>query len=664
VIRCVGFESASDIAGRVASRSNTGIDRNSPNDLLPELDTTVKASGASSLKFTVPSNSGAGGSGQYWANFSTDLATRFGADAEFYIQWRQRFSPEFLSTVYASVNGGSAGGWKQVIIGTGDTPGGFQSSCTALETVVQNTNQRGFAQMYNSCTGSASHPPFFGFEEPFGLSDFKLQNARTAPFCLYSQRGAAQFPPGGNCIGYFPNEWMTFQIGIKTGALVNGEFQNSLVALWIAREGQPSQLAISYRISLSAGAPGDQFGKVWLLPYHTNKDAAQAHPAGFTWYDDLIISHAAIADPGGAVVVAPPVVVVPPVVIPPVVTPPTGTFLATLAAAMAPNTWAQLVVPNQNAVLSDVGVSGSMIGYSNTMPWNPVSKVIEILGSDHVGATPNLHHVRYDPAANQFVLVQAAPAIPGIGHGYDHNTLNPFTGDFYTRLYGGGGSVSTVAVMRKAQGASSFVSIPSFTGQPYQQVAIGAAWWAGPFPGGGAQGSLMIFNSGNALGNANDGQIMAYNPLTNAWFFNREGMAPNYGSGSTYHSVIEYSAKKNVAVYGGGNAAPAKLWRLNADGSFLAMPAVPAGKSVGIQQGVFVNEPVSGNFLLLSAGELWELNPDGAGAWSQLTSPPAGVSKPSGTVLAPIAVALPEHGVVGFISQPSSTGGTFFLYKR
>jgi hypothetical protein len=325
---------------------------------------------------------------------------------------------------------------------------------------------------------------------------------------------------------------------------------------------------------------------------------------------------------------------------------------------MAPGTWAQLTVSNQNAILSDIGVTGSMLPFSNSMPWNPISKVIEIVASDHVGATPNMHHVRYDVATNQFTLAQAAPAVPGIGHGYDHNAVNPFTGDLYHRRYGG-----SISAMKKALGAASFVDIPSVAG--VAQVAIGATWWSGPFVGGGSQGSFMIFNSGNSTGGANDGQIVAYNPLSNTWFYNQVGKAPNYGSGSTYHSLIEYSAIKNLAVYGGGNVAPNRLWRLSSDGSVLAMPNVPSGKAVGIQRGLLVDEPVTGNFLLLSAGELWELNPSGSGTWTQQTgtrTPPGGVGIP-GTAIG-IASSISDYGVVVFITQPRSTGGTFYLYKH
>jgi hypothetical protein len=268
------------------------------------IDQSVKASGAGSLKMTIASPSGADTSGSFFINFSTDLATQFGENSEFFVQWRQRFSPEFLNTRFTNGNG-----WKQIIISAGDEPGctastsasGLcHSSCTALETVVQNTFQRGFAQMYNSCTGSASHRAFDSFEEPFGSFDFKLQNARPSPFCLYSQtQNGTSFSPG-TCFGYFPNEWMTFQVRIKTGQRVGDEWIDSFVTLWMAREGQRSQTVITwgpYKLSAGPASENLKFGKVWLLPYNTNKSSAQVHPTGFTWYDDLIISRTQIADP-------------------------------------------------------------------------------------------------------------------------------------------------------------------------------------------------------------------------------------------------------------------------------------------------------------------------------------------------------------------------------
>ena len=91
-------------------------------------------------------------SGSFWQNFSGDLSIQFGEGEEFYVQWRQRFSREFLDTFYEGGNG-----WKQAIIGEGDRPGKVAYSCTELEIVVQNTYQRGAAQMYHSCGNKDGH---------------------------------------------------------------------------------------------------------------------------------------------------------------------------------------------------------------------------------------------------------------------------------------------------------------------------------------------------------------------------------------------------------------------------------------------------------------------------------------------------------------------------
>ncbi len=302
VIKCVGFDSAADFNRGNGDQSgaygdNFGIFAPSGTSDYSKSarDLQIKASGASSLKFTIPSQSGADGSGAYFTNFSTDLKLQFGAGSELYLQWRQRFSREFLANSYAG-----GGGWKQVIIGAGDHQGVFENSCTALETVVQNLGHRGFPQMYNSCTGSASHGPYDPFEEAFQSFDFKLQNARPSPYCLYSQEPNNYLPPVGNCFGYAANEWMTFQVRLKIGPRVGDEFVASHVDLWVAREGKASESVISWGpYALSAGNADEnlQFGKVWLLPYNTGRDDSKSYPEANTWYDELIISTQRIADP-------------------------------------------------------------------------------------------------------------------------------------------------------------------------------------------------------------------------------------------------------------------------------------------------------------------------------------------------------------------------------
>jgi hypothetical protein len=274
-------------------------------------DTTVSASGGSSLKFVVPGTTiGPDSSGSWFTNFSPDYSVTFGANSEFYVQWRQRFSPEFLTNNWANGEG-----FKQFGLSDGDPgPGQAVGYCTTNDFVVQNTNNRGFAQAYQSCTGSSSHGPYTPFEQFInGGSDLAFQNARPAPYCVYSQQQTTPpsfFPPRGNCFGYFPNEWMTFQVHVQLGprgskgvpgASPNDEFVNSHFDLWIAREGQSSQQVYNFGpFNVSADPGNETIGKVVLLDYDTGRNtASNTYPESYTWYDELVISRNRIADPNG-----------------------------------------------------------------------------------------------------------------------------------------------------------------------------------------------------------------------------------------------------------------------------------------------------------------------------------------------------------------------------
>ena len=273
VVRCVGFddeEQAPDLSwgsvGEAEGRGAMGRYRNQEKYLLPELDCTTAVSGCS-LRFTIPSRSGPGDSGTWFANFSDDFSVRFGENEEFYVQWRQRFSPSFLEIDY------DGGGWKQIIVGEGDRPGFGPDnkvvwSCTQLELVVVNYGQEGFPSMYHSC----------------GEKDGDYE-------------GLAQY----QWVDYQPDEWMTFQMRVKVGTWYQNDFNyygDSEVELWVAREGERSQRAVvEHGYDIANTQPGTAYGKLWLLPYNTGKEPSQDHPVAYTWYDELIVSREPIPDP-------------------------------------------------------------------------------------------------------------------------------------------------------------------------------------------------------------------------------------------------------------------------------------------------------------------------------------------------------------------------------
>ena len=301
VVRCVSFDSDADISGRWGANSGITVGTGAA----PTIDAGVRASGGGSLKFTIPSNSGSDSSGSYFANFSNDLSVQFGENSEFFVQWRQRFSDAFINTFFAGNSG-----IKQVIINTGDTPNKVWASCEAIGNVLTSYYQERFTTVYNSCTGSGSHGAYMGLYEsmPSIAGNLKLQNAMPSPYCTYFDGEAVKSPafPAG-CFGWHANEWMTFQVGITLGPRdnVNNDFTNSRLRMWVAREGQPSVLVIDWKpgipgyFPLAAGplSQNQKFGKIWLLPYQTTKDATQVHPTAYTWYDELIVSKTQIADP-------------------------------------------------------------------------------------------------------------------------------------------------------------------------------------------------------------------------------------------------------------------------------------------------------------------------------------------------------------------------------
>lgn len=289
VARCFGFDSASEMIAN--PKGNFGL-RPNHDGRTPEIDTTVRASGAGSLKFTIPSNTYDDPSGSFFANFSSDLATQFGEGQEFYVQWRQRFDPGMLR--YFKQSGGGYTAWKQVIIGEGDQPRYKPTdSCTELEVVMNQKITYMGPFVYTSCGR------YIGLDFFDGAQD-RMQH-QGPPFCYYPD------DPRHGCFRYAANEWMTFQVNVKIG---KWNTPSSRIRVWAAHLAQPSIMIYDTNISSGPGYtlynipggssgtyPGAKYGKIWLLTYMTKKDGLETYPTAYTWYDDLIISRQKIAEP-------------------------------------------------------------------------------------------------------------------------------------------------------------------------------------------------------------------------------------------------------------------------------------------------------------------------------------------------------------------------------
>lgn len=340
---------------------------------------------------------------------------------------------------------------------------------------------------------------------------------------------------------------------------------------------------------------------------------------------------------------------------------------------MAPGTWAQVAASNQDAVLgSQNGNSGSMINYCQSMPWNPVAKRIEFTGADHDAVPATQRYARYDDASNTFSLVAVdagfGAAVGTAFHGAGLLQANPYTGELFNAQQ----PQANPRLFRfyKMSAGSTTFSLVGTAPSGYLQIFMPSCWWTGPFTARalGSQGAYMCFNSGASQG-IGTGEIFIYDPTIPGFLPTLTGVTdPVYTS--NYAPVMAYSKIKNCAVYGGTSDVSSPnapiAYRLNSDGTHTLMPPVP-GSGMGLDVGALVADPVTGNFLLLTNGQLWELNPTGSGTWALQTGsrvPPSGVRNPTEMGQGLVVTAIPDYGVVAVTSQLAGSGGTFFLYKH
>jgi hypothetical protein len=273
VIVCIGFDASADVAQNTyLFPAGDGVYRGT-------LDTSTYASGGSSLKFTVPSLGGANSAG-FW---SYPFGQNFAQNSTFYVQFRQRFSPEFISNTWKTSSGADTY-WKQVDFHWGDFATKNLSTCGQIELTTINFQNTGHPTMYTGCGAT-------GFYQTIGSSIFIEQGdtATTGYNCLYG--------PFTNCFTYPSNTWVTFyyQINIGTWGV-----PNSSVKAWVALPGQPYVEWINFSgLSLNIDSPIiNAYNYMSLFPYMTGRDSTvSAGPTAYTWYDEVIVSTQPVAAP-------------------------------------------------------------------------------------------------------------------------------------------------------------------------------------------------------------------------------------------------------------------------------------------------------------------------------------------------------------------------------
>ena len=357
VLRCVDFDTTAWINYEQSTNrdwgKNYGLQFGGPlsNGSRTTIDTTVKASGAGSIKHVFPAGvtsvndgvmdfvahftpcPGAGNNPtNCFANQYTNQNLQTGD--QIFIQWRARYSPEMLvQSNWIDDNHGGLPiddfGNKMGSLGLADLPtcrdGGAAPAdshncptmCSAqgMEVVMTGGKNIDMILAYSNCAGIEG---FRGFSSVSGTGGWNYENQISTCDNNSGYTG---------CRKYVANEWLTFKVWFKMGTFnqYDSEFR-----FWMGRQGQPLELLVDCRangpsrcdndFSNKGQGPGGggktirvnltdentgqpitgpyRVGKIHLTPYTTN--AGHVIQTATVWYDELIISTQDIADPGAS----------------------------------------------------------------------------------------------------------------------------------------------------------------------------------------------------------------------------------------------------------------------------------------------------------------------------------------------------------------------------
>ena len=262
VLVCQGFDSPADFLPPQWPRD--GLYPAWDKALHGTRDTAVKASGESSLRLEILSNSGPNAAGFWRQSFEHN----FGPGSTFYVQFKQRFSKEMLTNKWGDT------AWKQVIFHN------ERSTCGPVELTTAEYHSTGIPIMYTDCGAKALY-------WDTGQPPLLLQQGDYN--CVYEHIDEK------HCFHYPAEEWITFYYQVSIGRW--GKPQSTINA-WVALEGRPYKQWIKMsHFVLKNDKPGEDYDTLTLLAYMTNKDMKIAHPTAYTWFDELIVSKEPIALP-------------------------------------------------------------------------------------------------------------------------------------------------------------------------------------------------------------------------------------------------------------------------------------------------------------------------------------------------------------------------------
>jgi hypothetical protein len=329
--------------------------------------------------------------------------------------------------------------------------------------------------------------------------------------------------------------------------------------------------------------------------------------------------------------------------------------LGNLAASMQPGTFAELTPMtgwNSGGILSPTDLGGCTTSdyitqYADKAAWDPVNGRVLYVGTAH-GDCWGGRFVSYTDSTNTWGQL---PWMPGLcqsgtdaspcwtGHGYDHNTVDPATGDFYWRAY------NSLKIVRFHNG--SWLTVPPPPAGSHQ--CCGALEF---FP---AMGKLIFLDG--------DWGLWAFDPAKNSWaqlantnVANATAGLPNLPMSSTTDFAL-YDPVTRILLFGGGSG----LYSMDSTGKIVAKKTPPV--TLGATQAVASVDSVGGKFLVLSGSSMYQYDAT-SDSWSQLAvTVPSVLMALNGVGDGLVAVDVTTYGVIMYIKYDVSSSKVY-IYKH
>lgn len=293
-----------------------------------------------------------------------------------------------------------------------------------------------------------------------------------------------------------------------------------------------------------------------------------------------------------------------------------GTVLAGAAARLKPGQCIRLTTNITGTQLSPEG--SDVLQWGVSAYFDPVRKEVGFIGKRD-GPNP-YHWVTYDLANNSWAIDARAlwSSANASGHGYDHNTCDPETGDVYHIPFGANAA-------RKWNG-TSWSTTASWT---QNTNATGGLTY---FPGLG-----LFYNDGIA-------GLLRLNGSTWDTVYSITGLE--------YHDFSEYNAAADVLIFGGGNNTPYYKCTRGLTVTQIANAPFRISANAG-DQGIIASDPNSDNLIARDVDTgAWAQYDISANAWTTLTqstgdgsAPQTGTPNLANVNGSEVCCSLPPYGV-------------------